>query len=75
MESGTLQTFGSLTSYYEAYTVAESNPKTMQTYKNVIREYLVKVDLEQLIGDLLPLPGLHLVIGAVNYLYKLLERV
>ena len=75
MESGTLRTFGSLTSHYEAYMAAGSNPKTMQTYKNVIRECLVKADPEQLVGDLLPLPELHLLIGTVNYLYKLLERV
>ena len=46
----------------------------MQNYKNVIRECLVKADPEQLAGDLLPLPELHLLIGTVNHLYKLLER-
>ena len=47
----------------------------MQTYKNVIRECLVKADPEQLVDDLLPLPELCLLIGIVNHLYKLLERV
>ena len=75
VESGTLRTFGSLTSHYEAYTAAGSNPKIMQNYKNVIRECLVKADPEQLVGDLLRLPELHLLIGTVNHLYKLLERV
>ena len=38
VESGTLRTFGSLTSHYESYKAAGSNPKTMQTYKNVFNE-------------------------------------
>ena len=68
MESGTLQTFGSSTSHYETYMAAGSNPKTMQTYKNVIRECLVKADPEKLVGDLLPLPELPLLVGTIHYL-------
>ena len=75
LESGTLRTFESLQSHYAGYVAAGSNPKTMQTYKNVVNKCLVAADPQEMVGEKIPLPELHLVIGVVNHYRKLLLKV
>ena len=47
----------------------------MQEYKNVINECLIDGDASEEVGEKLPLPELHLLIGVVNHYRKLLLRV
>ena len=75
LKSGKLRTFGSLHAHYTAYTLAGSVPKTMQNYKNVINKCLVEGKPEELVGEQIPLPELHLLIGVVNHFYKVLGKV
>ena len=47
----------------------------MQNFKNVINECLVKADPDELVCNVLPLPELHLLLGFVTHLHKILYRV
>ena len=47
----------------------------MQKFKNVINECLVHGEPEELVGDKLPLPELHLLIGIVNHYRKLILKI
>ena len=47
----------------------------MQHFKNVVNECLVEADPSQLVGDVLPLPELHLLMGVGNHHYKLLLKI
>ena len=49
--------------------------KDMQKFKNVINKCLIKAEPEQLVGEVLQLPELHLLIGVTNHYYKKLEVV
>lgn len=73
--SGDLRTFGSLDTHYEAYRAAGSNPKKMSKFKNVINQCLVEADPTELVGNVLPLPELHLLMGVGNHHHKLLLKV
>ena len=75
LEAGTPRTFRSLASRYEGYLANGSNPKTMKTFKNVINPCLVKGDPDQEVGEVLPLPELHLLMGGGNWGYKLILRI
>ena len=46
----------------------------MQKFKNVINPCLVKGDSEQLVGEKLPLPQLHLHLGTCTHFYFLLLK-
>ena len=73
--SGVLRTFRSLSERHAGYVAAGSKPKQMQNFKNVINECLVKADPDELVCNVLPLPELHLLLGFVTHLHKLLYRV
>ena len=75
LKCGKLRTFASLNSHYRNYEAAGANPKKMQKYKNVINECLLEAHPEEKVGDVLPLPELHLVIGVGTHFYKLLKKV
>ena len=75
LESGELRTFGSLHDHFQAYRAAGSDPKKMKNFKNVVNECLVEADPSQLVGDVLPLPELHLLMGVGNHHYKLLLKI
>ena len=75
LESGELRTFGSLHAHYQAYREAGSVPKKMSKFKNVINECLVEADPSELVGNVLPLPELHLLMGVGNHHHKLLLKV
>ena len=74
LEYGVLRTFGSLATRHEEYKAAGSKPKDMQKFKNVINPCLVKGDPEQLVGEKLPLPQLHLHLGTCTHFYFLLLK-
>ena len=74
LESGVLRSFRSLTSRYEDYRADGSNPKNMQKFKNVINPCLVEGNPDELVGDKLPLPQLHLLLGTCTHFYKLLVK-
>ena len=74
-ESCVLRTFRSLTEHYAAYVAAGSKPSQMQKFKNVINQCLLEADPEELVGNVLPLPELHLLLGVVTHFYKLLLKV
>ena len=75
IQSGKLQTFGSLKKHYKDYKADGAEPKRMQKFKNVINECLVHGEPEELVGDKLPLPELHLLIGIVNHYRKLILKI
>ena len=75
LQSGQLRTFGSLHKNYANYREAGSNPKKMQQFKNVIAPCLVPGEENEFVGDKLPLPELHLLLGISNHFYKLLLKV
>ena len=75
LQPGTPRTFENLARRYEDYVAGGSNPKNMQLYKNVIHPCLVKGDPEQELGDVLPLPELHLLMGGGNWGYQLILKV
>ena len=52
-----------------------SDPKAMKLFKNVIHPCLVMGDPEQEVGELIPLPELHLLMGVGNWSYMLLLKV
>ena len=52
-----------------------ADPKKMQYFKNVIHPCLVRGLPEQEVGEVLPLPELHLLMGAVNWGYQLVLKV
>ena len=45
----------------------------MQKLKNVLNKCLIKADPEQLVGEVLQLPELHLLIEVSNHYYKRLD--
>ena len=47
----------------------------MQLFKNVIHPCLIKACPEELVGEKLPLPELHLLMGVVNQGAKVLQEV
>ena len=73
--SGELRTFGSLDTHYEAFRAAGSNSKKMSKFKNVINQCLVEADPTELVGNVLPLPELHLLMGVGNHHHKILLKV
>jgi hypothetical protein len=75
LQSGELRTFGSLHTHYQAYREAGSVPKKMSKYKNVINECLLEADPRELVGNVLPLPELHLLMGVGNHHHQLLLKV
>ena len=75
LQSGQLGTFGSICKNYAAYREAGSNPKKMQQFKNVIAPCLVPGEPSELVGEKLPLPELHLLLGISNHFHKLLLKV
>ena len=64
-----------LATRHEGYVASGSDPKTMKLFKNVIHPCLVMGDPEQEVGELIPLPELHLLMGVGNWGYKLLLKV
>ena len=75
LESGALCTFGSLYNWQKKFKADGSEKKSMQKYKNVINECLIKAEPNVLVGDVVQLPELHLLIGVTNFYYKKLEKV
>ena len=75
LEPGTPRTFGNLARRHKDYVTGGSNPKNMQLFKNVIHPCLVKGDPEQELGEVLPLPEVHLLMGVGNWGYQMLLKV
>ena len=75
LEAGPACIFRNLASQHEGCIARGSDPKTMKLFKNVIHPCLVMGDPEQEVGELIPLPELHLLMGVGNWGYKLLLKV
>ena len=66
-EVGTIRTFAGLIKLAEAYKDAGSNPLNMKDLKNVVNVPLLKVDNDQPMWHVVPIPELHCMMGGVNY--------
>ena len=72
LKSGNLRTFGHLSQKYQEYLAAGANPAHMKNFANVTQECLIAGHPSQKILDVIPLPELHLLMGVVNHLLKLI---
>ena len=66
LEAGPLRTVSSLIANSKAYKAAGSVPSTMQIYKNCVKPPLFPATEDGLVLHLVPLPELHLMMGATN---------
>nr|XP_047129266.1 uncharacterized protein LOC124809287 isoform X1 [Hydra vulgaris] len=71
-QSGNLRTFGSLKSSCQAFDAAGRDMKKAKEFGNVVHPPLLALDDEQLVLDLIPPMELHLLLGVVNHLFKIL---
>ena len=72
LRSGTLRTFTHIAEKLRQYREAGADPSQMKDYAHVAKECLIKAGASEEVFGVVPLPELHLLIGVVNYLLKLL---
>ena len=74
LELGTIRTFAGLIKLAEAYKDAGSNPLKMKDFKNVVNVPLLKVDNDQPVWHVVPIPELHCMMGGVNHKLELMRN-
>ena len=69
---GDLRTFGRLVECNEQYTKAGSKERDMKKFFNVVNPPLINAEEDQVVGDVVPPPELHLLMGATNHKLELI---
>ncbi|XP_047125706.1 uncharacterized protein LOC124807639 isoform X1 [Hydra vulgaris] len=72
---GTLRTFGSLKQSFHAFSAAGSNTKNAKKFRNLVHESVLSLEDSALVIDLIPPMELHLLLGVVNHLFKILKNL
>nr|XP_047146733.1 uncharacterized protein LOC124819298 [Hydra vulgaris] len=70
---GTPRTFGSLKQSFHAFSAAGSNTKNAKKFGNVVHEPVLSLEESALVIDLISPMELHLLLGVVNHLFKILK--
>ena len=71
---GDLRTFGRLVECNEQYTKAGSRERDMKKFFNVVNPPLINAEEDQVVGDVVPSPELHLLMGATNHKLELIRK-
>ena len=74
LEYGRIRTYGRIQECYSNYQKSGANKKNMKDYANVIHPALIQMDTEASVLESVPLPELHLLMGAVNHKLELMRK-
>ena len=74
LELGSIRTFAGLIKLAEAYKDVGSNTAKMKDFKNVVNVPLLKVENDQPVWQVVPLPELHCMMGGVNHKLELMRK-